>query len=98
MSRRAARTDDNQKEIIKALRDIPGVSVEPGHDDILVGYRNNTYWVELKNPNAVSKKTGAVLDSRKQKSQHRLSKEWTGHYFIAWTLDQILNEIGVTHG
>lgn len=29
--RRAAKIDENQNEIVKMLRDIPGVEVEPNH-------------------------------------------------------------------
>lgn len=88
--RRQAKVDDNQKSIIKALRDIPGVTVMPNHHDILTGYRGKTYWYEIKSNLAVSKKTGKVLDSQKKKSQVKLEAEWTGHYRIVSTLDEIL--------
>jgi len=93
--RRAARIDSNQNTIVKQLRSIPGVTVATRHEDILIGFRGLTFWVELKNPDVIKKsggfKAGAIKDS-----QEKLRNEWTGQYLIAWTIDQILEEIGVT--
>ena len=88
--RRKAKIDDNQNQIVQVLREIPGVTVMPNHHDILVGHKGRTFWYEIKNENAISRKTGKVLDSRKQKSQIKLEGEWTGHYRIVGTIDQIL--------
>ena len=93
MTRRAAKIDDNQRSIVKALRDMPGFWVELGHDDILVGHLGRTYWYEIKSQNAVSKKTGKVLTSKKKKGQINLEKHWTGHYKIVSSLDEILADI-----
>ena len=84
--RRAAKVDQNQSAIVKALREIPGVTVAVGHDDILVGFRGRTLWFEVKRPE--SKK-------RLQESQKKLKAEWAGHYRVVWTIDQIIEEIGV---
>ncbi len=89
------KTDNNQSEIVRALRKIPGIKVEVGHDDILVGYCGKTYWFEIKNPDQVSKKTGSVLQSAIASSQFRILATWSGHYSIVWKLDQILTEIGL---
>ncbi len=94
--RRAARIDVNQPAIVKALRKIPGVTVDLDHDDIFVGYRKINYWFEIKQPDTVSKKTGEVIESELKDSQKKLRREWKGHYSIVWTIEQILNEIGVT--
>lgn len=93
--RRAAKIDANQPAIVSALRDIPGVTVELDHDDILVGHKGLTYWFEIKAPDAVSKRTGRVKESEKQDGQKRLETEWRGHYRIVATLDEILSDIGV---
>jgi hypothetical protein len=50
--RRAARTDNNQKEIVEALRKI-GCCVLPTHQlknafDLLVGFRGRLYIMEIK--------------------------------------------------
>ncbi len=91
----ASRVDKNQPEIVKALRAIPGVTVELNHDDILVGYQCKTYWFEIKEPEHVSKKTGKILESAKKPKQIELEKTWSGHYKIVWNIDQILEEIGI---
>lgn len=85
-SRRAARVDSNQKEIVDALNCIPGVTVQHGHDDLLVGYRNRTYWFEVKSPGN---------EKKLRPSQEKLFVKWTGHYQIVSTLEQILIAIGI---
>ena len=91
--RRAARVDSNQKEIVKTLRSIPGVKVEPGHDDILVGYRGVTYWFEIKSLDAISPKTGDVRRSEITDSEWKRLHEFTGHYQIIWTVEQALKTL-----
>jgi len=93
--RLAARTDANQAAIVKELESVPGITVESGHDDILVGYKKNTYWFELKQPGCVSRKTGKLLESCKQDSQKRLEREWTGHYAIVCSINQIYTDLGL---
>jgi len=83
-NRRAACNDGNQKEIVKALREL-GASVETGHDDILVGYQGKTYWYELK----------ATEKSKLRPHQEELLATWKGHYKVAWTLEMILTDMGV---
>lgn len=81
--RRAAKVDANQPEIVKALRDL-GISVQLGHDDILVGYNGKTYWFEIK-----------VNDKSEIKSgQKLLALSWKGHYSIVTSAEQILQQIG----
>ncbi|MEN8171404.1 MAG: hypothetical protein ABFS03_00840 [Chloroflexota bacterium] len=89
----AAKIDKNQPEIVAALRKIPGVTVQLGMDDILVGYKGKNHWFEIKEPETVSKKTGKVMDSKIKPSQHKLRDTWAGHYSIVWNIDQILAEI-----
>jgi len=91
--RYAAKIDKNQPEIVNALRNIPGVSVQVGMDDIIVGYKKRSYWFEIKEPETVSKKTGEVMASKIKPSQHKLLETWTGHYSVVWNIDQILAEI-----
>ena len=98
--RRAAKIDNGQTEIVKALRQIPGVSVEVDHDDILVGHEGldgvkRTYWYELKDPATVSPVTGEVRPSAIKESQKRLLAEFTGHYRIVWKIEQILEDLGL---
>lgn len=83
--RQAAKIDANQPSIVKALRKIPGVTVELGMDDILVGYQGKTYWYEIK----VSEK------AKVKPSQEKLLAEWKGHYKIVWSIEMILEDIGM---
>lgn len=84
-NRRVKRTDANQPEIVKSLRQISGVTVHLDVDDILVGYKGKTYWFEIKE----SPKANV------QPSQIELQANWKGHYKIVWSLDMILEDIGI---
>ncbi len=87
--RKKARVDANQKEIVQELRK-RGISVLHTHQlgkgapDIIVGYMNSNYLIELK-------------DGNKSKSQQRLTKDeldfslkWSGSYAVCNSLEQIL--------
>ena len=72
--RRAAKVDSNQREIIKALKDI-GASVQLLHQvgggcpDVMVGYRGVTTLLEVKNPAGLNKVS---------ESQKSWQNEWCG--------------------
>jgi len=93
--RRAARIDANQPEIVKALRKIPGVTVQLDMDDILVGYKGVNYWYEIKDPKKLFKNDGTFNKGEIKPSQEKLIENWMGHYKIAWSLDMILENIGI---
>ena len=93
--RRAAKIDKNQPEIVEALREIAGVTVQLGMDDILVGYKSVNYWYEIKEPDTVSNVTKQVQPSKIKPSQHKLLAEWSGQYRIVWSIDQILDDLGI---
>lgn len=91
--RRAARTDQNQSEIVQALRAIRGVRVQSlagvgqGCPDLLVGYRGRNYLLEVK-------------DGQKVKSQRLLTRDeiewhvsWTGQVRVVETVDEAISEI-----
>lgn len=88
--RRAAKVDSNQKEIVAQLRDIPGLSVQTGMDDLLVGFRGRTYWFEIK---SVTGANGEVQPSAIKPSQRALVNSWRGHYAIVSSIEQMLNDI-----
>jgi len=92
-----ARTDANEADMVKALEKIPGVTVSRGHDDILIGHKNRTYWVEVKDPKKTLNKNGTVKSGSIKKSQVYLLKNWKGHYQVCWTLDDVLDEIGIAN-
>ena len=93
-NRYSARTDSNEKTIVKALRKL-GLSVELGVNDIFVGYEGSNYWFEIKNPKHKSKKTGLINESAKKPSQKQLERSWQGHYRIVTSLADILNDMGL---
>ena len=93
--RRAAKVDVNQNEIVRQLRRIPGVTVELSHDDILVGYKGETRWYEIKSPDAVSKKTGLINESFLKPSQIKLLNSYTGHYRVITMVDEILDDLNI---
>lgn len=95
MRRRKDKIDGNQNAIVSELRRIPGVSVETGHDDILVGYQGRTYWFEIKAEDALSKKTGEIRDSALKDSQKTLIRDFNGHYRVVWSIVQILEDVGI---
>lgn len=92
------KVDENQKAIVKALRAIPGVTVEPGHDDLLIGHKNRNYWVEVKRPEAMSKRTGEVMPSELTDTERHRQEHWKGQYLITDSLDRILEEINAVSG
>lgn len=88
--RRKARVDDNQADIVKALRKIPGVSVAvtsqlgKGFPDLVVSRKGVNYLVEIK-------------DGSKPKHQQKLTEDekdfhesWTGQITVCSSLDEIL--------
>ncbi len=90
--RHAARTDENEKAIVKALRKM-GYTVQPGHDDILVGASGRTYWFEVKDPAKTLKRDGSFRKGALKPSQIKLRAEWRGHYAVVTCLEDILAQI-----
>ncbi len=91
----AKRVDANQPLIVKRLRAL-GCTVQLDMDDILVGHAGKNFWFELKTPDSVSKRTGKIKKSEIKPSQKKLRDEWRGHYRIVSSLEEILDDIGIT--
>lgn len=92
--RRAAKVDDNQSEIVDALRRA-GCSVcilsgvGRGCPDLAVGLRGRTYMLEIK-------------DGRKSPSKQRLTPDeqawhdaWRGHAAVVRSVDEALDAVGL---
>lgn len=79
--RRVARVDENQAEIVEALRKM-GATVQPLHTvgkgcpDLLVGWRQKNFLFEVKNP------TKPKRDQRKTEDQEKWVREWRGPVFV----------------
>lgn len=92
--RRAAKVDDNQAEIVAALRragcsvcSLAGVG--RGCPDLAVGLRGRTYMLEIK-------------DGRKPPSKQRLTPDeqawhdaWRGHVAVVSSVDEALDAVGL---
>ena len=90
--RRAAKTDDNQAEIVAALRKI-GATVQPLHaigqgcPDILVGWRGMNTILEIK-------------DGKKPPSARKLTEDqekwhaaWRGQVTVVETVEQAIEAV-----
>ncbi len=90
---RIRRADSNQAELVRQLRQIPGVTVAHTHvigsgfPDILVGRNGKNYLIELK-------------DGKKFKSWKKLTpdeekfhEKWTGQIAVAETFEDVLQII-----
>lgn len=87
--RRAARTDQNQAEIVSALRDA-GMTVQPLHavgggcPDLLVGYAGKNILIEVKDGNKPPSKRKLTPD------QVEWHDAWRGQVAIANNIDEAL--------
>ena len=92
MSPRASRTDANQTEIVEALRGI-GCTVEVasslrrGFPDLIVGYRGQTYLIEVKAPAGPK---GGTSGRDLTPGQQEWHVWWRGHVAIARTADEAI--------
>ena len=74
--RRASRRDENEKDIVEALRSVGAtVYLLDQPCDLLVGYRNQTILMELKNPNSKYGKKGF------NENQKHFAENWKGGPF-----------------
>lgn len=93
---RAKKTDANHAEIRDALRSIPGVSVADtyaagnGFPDLVVGYQNISYLLEIKDGNKPPSKRKLTPE------QQKLHSEWTGHIAVVCNVEQALEAIGIS--
>lgn len=93
--RRAAKVDDNQPEIVAALRQVPGVTVSPTHaagegfPDLTVGWKGQTFLLEIKD--------GSKPPSARKLTppQERWHGQWTGHVAVVKNVNEALEAIGV---
>lgn len=88
------KTDRNQPEIVKALRDV-GATVEilaavgKGCPDLLVGYRGINYAIEVKDGER------APSEQRLTPDQDDWHARWRGHVEVVRSVDEALFAIGI---
>ena len=94
--RRAAKVDDNQREIVQALERIGAevqslASVGKGCPDLLVGFRGSNFLLEVKRPKAKGQSAGKTTDD-----QERFLARWAGRgqAAIVKTVDDALKAVG----
>ena len=91
--RRAAKIDENQPEIVEALRAV-GATVQPLHavgsgcPDLLVGFGHKNYLIEVKDGNKSPSRRTLTPD---QRIWHAT---WAGQKQIAKNIDEALAIIG----
>lgn len=89
---RAARVDDNQKQIVADLRK-SGVTVQHLHNvgkgcpDLLVGCRGKNYLFEIKDP------AKSPSQRKKTEAQEKWHDEWRGQSDIAHTFEEVIEAI-----
>jgi len=88
-NRYAARTDENESEIVKDLRKL-GYTVITGVDDIFVSGRGINFWFEIKDKRTLDK-NGKVRESEIKDSQKKIRETWRGQYDIVSSTEQILS-------
>jgi hypothetical protein len=95
LSFHARRIDANQNEIVKTLRQIPGVSVAitsalgNGFPDLVVGFRGRNFLLEIK-------------DGQKKPSQQQLTPEeaawhlqWRGKVSVVKNIDEAIRALDI---
>ena len=85
MPRYAKSRDLNENEIVKALRDIPGVQVYLTDKpcDAIVGYRAHNILLEIKQPGKENRKD--------QEAQRKWRQKWPGQIAVVTTVDEAVH-------
>lgn len=88
---RAKKVDDNQPQLVKQMRRIPGLTVflthtlGKGFGDAVLGFRKNNYIIEIKDPSKPPSARKLTPDEEK------FHEEWEGQITVVETIDDVLN-------
>jgi hypothetical protein len=92
---KAKRIDDNQQQLVKQIRRIPGVSVKitsalgEGFTDAVIGFRGMNYLTEIKDP-------AKPPSARKlTPAEEKFHSEWRGQVCIIETIDDVLKMLKI---
>jgi len=85
------KTDKNQKEIVSVLRQVGAdvldlSAVGGGCPDLVVAWRGENIFVEVKNP----KTYGKLRESQKE-----FFERWRGKKIVVYTVDEALEKLGI---
>ncbi len=85
LNRHAKSRDENEGEIVKALRDIPGVEVYllDRPCDCLVGFRSHNILLEIKMPGKTRRKD--------QEAQRKWRQGWPGQVQVVTSIDEAVH-------
>ena len=92
MRKHARRVDANQSEVVSALRQIGctvfvASGVGGGFPDLVVGYRNRTMLIELKDGDKPKSARKLTID------QMFFSAMWRGHYVVVNDVDEAIEAV-----
>lgn len=85
--------DANQNEVVKSLRQLPGISVRvtsmvgDGCPDLIIGYKAMNYLIELKDEKKIPSK------KKLTEPEEKFHQSWTGQINVCENLDEILKVI-----
>lgn len=88
MTRYAKRRDENEAEIIAALKNAGCDVIQLNDIDLLVGLAGRNYLLEVKHPKRAS-------ESRIRPFQRKLRSSWGGQYTIVTTVEHALRVVGL---
>ena len=92
--RRAAKIDDNQREIVSALRRV-GCSVQSlagvgkGVPDLVVGFRDRNFLLEIKDGSKSPSKRKLTPD------EQNFHKMWKGDILVVENVDEAMRAVGL---
>lgn len=86
------KVDNNQSAIVRTLRSVPGVTVDPrpaqigrGFPDIIVGFNRKNYLYEIKQ----------TVKDELTDDEIRFKLNWAGHWKQVTTAEEILKDMGI---
>lgn len=92
---RVRKADDNQSELVKQMRKIPGLTVAHTHTvgngmvDVVCGFRGVNYLLEIKDPKKPPSARKLTTD------EERFHKEWTGQIAVVETLEDVMKVLKI---
>lgn len=94
---RVRKVDNNQPELVKQIRRLPGVTVVLTHIvgngfvDAVIGFMGRNYLAEIKDPSQPPSKRKLTPD------EENFHKQWTGQISVVETIDDVIKILGLTN-
>jgi hypothetical protein len=93
---RVRKADDNQAQLVKQMRKIPGLKVRHTHTigqgfpDVVVSFRGVNYLFEIKDPSKPPSARKLTEDEQK------FHDEWTGQVAVVETIEDVMDALSLT--